>query len=232
MESLDGLLFFKYPIIRILSKIESWLSVMYKKFFKRLIDILLSFCGLVVLAIPMVIFAVIVKLDSKGPVLFWQKRVGLHKEIFMMPKFRSMYTETPSDMPTHLLSDPGRWITPVGKVYRKLSIDELPQIFCILTGKMSIIGPRPALWNQFDLIEERDKYGANDVRPGLTGWAQINGRDELEIPVKAKMDGEYVEKMSFLFDCKCFFGTILSVLRHDGVVEGGTGAMEKEKVEK
>ena len=202
---------------------------MYKKFGKRLIDIVLSFTGLVVLAVPMVIFAIIVKLDSKGPILFWQKRVGLHKETFMMPKFRSMYTETPSDMPTHLLNDPSRWITPVGKVYRKLSIDELPQIWCILTGKMSIIGPRPALWNQFDLIEERDKYGANDVRPGLTGWAQINGRDELEIPVKAKLDGEYVEKMSFLFDCKCFFGTILAVLRHDGVVEGGTGAMQEEK---
>ena len=202
---------------------------MYKKFGKRLIDIILSFIGLVVLAIPMVIFAVIVKLDSKGPVLFWQKRVGLHKETFMMPKFRSMYAETPSDMPTHLLNDPSRWITPVGKIYRKLSIDELPQILCILTGKMSIIGPRPALWNQYDLIEERDKYGANDVRPGLTGWAQINGRDELEIPVKAKLDGEYVEKMSFLFDCKCFFGTILAVLRHDGVVEGGTGAIQEEK---
>ena len=202
---------------------------MYKKFVKRLIDIILSFLGLVILAIPMVILAVIVKLDSKGPVLFWQKRVGLHKETFMMPKFRSMYTETPSDMPTHLLNDSSRWITPVGKVYRKLSIDELPQIWCILTGKMSIIGPRPALWNQFDLIEERDKYGANDVRPGLTGWAQINGRDELEIPVKAKLDGEYVEKMSFLFDCKCFFGTILAVLRHDGVVEGGTGAMQEEE---
>ena len=199
---------------------------MYRKFFKRLIDIVLSFCGLVVLAIPMVIFAIIVKLDSKGPVLFWQKRVGMNKETFMMPKFRSMYTETPSDMPTHLLSDPTRWITPVGKVYRKFSIDELPQIWCILTGKMSIIGPRPALWNQFDLIEERDKYHANDVRPGLTGWAQINGRDELEIPVKAKLDGEYVERMSFLFDCKCFFGTFLAVLRHDGVVEGGTGAMK------
>ena len=207
---------------------------MYKKVFKRLIDIVLSFIGLVVLAIPMLIFALIIKLDSKGPVLFWQKRVGLHKEIFMMPKFRSMYTETPAEMPTHLLNDPQRWITPVGKVYRKLSIDELPQIWCILTGKMSIIGPRPALWNQFDLIEERDKYGANDVRPGLTGWAQINGRDELEIPVKAKLDGEYVEKMSFLFDCKCFFGTILAVVRHDGVVEGGTGAMkdQKESVEK
>ena len=199
---------------------------MYRKFFKRLIDIVLSFCGLVVLAIPMVIFAIIVKLDSKGPVLFWQKRVGMNKETFMMPKFRSMYTETPSDMPTHLLSEPTRWITPVGKVYRKFSIDELPQIWCILTGKMSIIGPRPALWNQFDLIEERDKYHANDVRPGLTGWAQINGRDELEIPVKAKLDGEYVERMSFLFDCKCFFGTFLAVLRHDGVVEGGTGAMK------
>ena len=202
---------------------------MDRKYIKRLIDIVLSFCGLVVLAIPLVSLAVIVKLDSKGPVLFWQKRVGLNKEIFMMPKFRSMYTETPSEMPTHLLNDPQRWITPVGKVYRKLSIDELPQIWSIFTGKMSIIGPRPALWNQFDLIEERDKYGANDVRPGLTGWAQINGRDELEIPVKAKLDGEYVQNMSFLFDCKCFFGTILAVLRHDGVVEGGTGAMKEEK---
>ena len=202
---------------------------MYRWFFKRLIDIVLSSCAMLVLAIPMLIFAIIIKLDSKGPVLFWQKRVGLHKQTFMMPKFRSMYTETPSDMPTHLLNDPQRWITPVGKIYRKLSIDELPQICSIFTGKMSIIGPRPALWNQFDLIEERDKYGANDVRPGLTGWAQINGRDELEIPVKAKLDGEYVEKMSFLFDCKCFLGTILAVARHDGVVEGGTGTMRKEK---
>lgn len=201
---------------------------MYRKFFKRFIDIVLSFSALVVLAVPMLIFAVIVKLDSKGPVLFWQKRIGLHKETFMMPKFRSMYTETPSDMPTHLLNDPQRWITPVGKIYRKLSIDELPQIWSILTGKMSIIGPRPALWNQEDLIAERDKYGANDVRPGLTGWAQINGRDELEIPVKAKLDGEYVEKMSFLFDCKCFFGTVAAVVRRDGVVEGGTGALEKD----
>lgn len=202
---------------------------MYRRFFKRLIDIVLSLCAMLVLAVPMLIFAIIIKLDSKGPVLFWQKRVGLHKQTFMMPKFRSMYTETPSDMPTHLLNDSQRWITPVGKIYRKLSIDELPQIWSIFTGKMSIIGPRPALWNQFDLIEERDKYGANDVRPGLTGWAQINGRDELEIPVKAKLDGEYVEKMSFLFDCKCFLGTILAVARHDGVVEGGTGTMRKEK---
>ena len=147
----------------------------------------------------------------------------------MMPKFRSMYSETPADMPTHLLSDPQKWITPVGKIFRKLSIDELPQIWSIFTGKMSIIGPRPALWNQFDLIEERDKYGANDVRPGLTGWAQINGRDELEIPVKAKLDGEYVQNISFLFDCKCFFGTIAVVLRRDGQVEGGTGAGHKSR---
>ena len=197
---------------------------MYRRFFKRLIDIVLSLCAMLVLAIPMLIFAIIIKLDSKGPVLFWQKRVGLHKQTFMMPKFRSMYTETPSDMPTHLLNDPQRWITPVGKIYRKLSIDELPQIWSIFTGKMSIIGPRPALWNQFDLIAERDRYGANDIRPGLTGWAQINGRDELEIDVKAKLDGEYVERLSFGFDVKCFLGTIAAVLRSDGVVEGGTGA--------
>ena len=202
---------------------------MYKKYVKRALDIVLSLLGLVVLAIPMAVIALIVKLDSKGPVLFWQKRVGIHKNTFMMPKFRSMYTETPANMPTHMLSDPQRWITPSGRVLRKLSLDELPQIWSIFIGDMSIIGPRPALWNQEDLIAERDQYGANDVRPGLTGWAQINGRDELEIPVKAKLDGEYVEKLSFLFDCKCFFGTIVSVLKHDGVVEGGTGEMEKEK---
>ena len=202
---------------------------MYKKYVKRALDIVLSLLGLVVLAIPMAVIALIVKLDSKGPVLFWQKRVGIHKNTFMMPKVRSMYTETPANMPTHMLSDPQRWITPSGRVLRKLSLDELPQIWSIFIGDMSIIGPRPALWNQEDLIAERDQYGANDVRPGLTGWAQINGRDELEIPVKAKLDGEYVEKLSFLFDCKCFFGTIVSVLKHDGVVEGGTGEMEKEK---
>lgn len=205
---------------------------MYKKFFKRLIDIILSAAGLLVLAIPMLIIAVIVKLDSKGPVLFWQKRVGIHKKTFMMPKFRSMYTETPANMPTHMLDDPQRWITKSGRVLRKLSLDELPQIWSIFVGDMSVIGPRPALWNQDDLIAEREKYGANDVRPGLTGWAQINGRDELEIPVKAKLDGEYVERMSFLFDCKCFFGTIVSVLKHDGVVEGGTGELAKEKAKK
>ena len=202
---------------------------MYRKFFKRLIDLVLSALALVILAIPMLVFALLIKLDSKGPVLFWQKRVGLHKETFMMPKFRSMYIDTPAEVPTHLLNDPDHWITPVGRIYRKLSIDELPQFWSIFIGKMSIIGPRPALWNQFDLVAERDKYGANDVRPGLTGWAQINGRDELAIPVKAKLDGEYVEKLSFLFDCKCFFGTILAVLRRDGVVEGGTDSMKKEK---
>lgn len=202
---------------------------MYQRTIKRFIDIVLSLLGLIVLAIPMLVFALIVKLDSPGPVLFWQKRVGIHKETFMMPKFRTMYTDTPANMPTHLLSDPQRWITRSGAWFRKLSIDELPQILCIFTGKMSIIGPRPALWNQDDLIEERDKYGANDVRPGLTGWAQINGRDELEIPVKARLDGEYVQNLSFLFDCRCFFGTIFKVLRHDGVVEGGTGTLHEEK---
>ena len=202
---------------------------MYQRYVKRIFDIVLSLVGLVVLAIPMLVFALIVKLDSPGPVLFWQKRVGIHKKTFMMPKFRTMYTDTPANMPTHLLSDPQKWITRSGAWFRKLSIDELPQILCIFTGKMSIIGPRPALWNQADLIEERDKYGANDVRPGLTGWAQINGRDELEIPVKARLDGEYVQHISFLFDCRCFFGTIFKVLRHDGVIEGGTGTLHEEK---
>ena len=208
---------------------------MYRKFFKRVIDLILSGLALLILAVPLLILALIVKLDSKGPVLFWQKRVGLNKRTFMMPKFRSMYTETPADMPTHLLHDPSRWITPVGKIYRKLSIDELPQLLSIFTGKMSIIGPRPALWNQEDLIAERDKYGANDVRPGLTGWAQINGRDELEIDVKAKLDGEYALALSagklkgFAMDIKCFFGTIVSVLKSDGVVEGGTGAVKKQQ---
>ena len=200
---------------------------MYKHGLKRLIDITLSAAGIAILAIPMVIIAIIVKADSKGPVLFWQKRVGKGKATFMMPKYRTMYTDTPANTPTHMLSQPDKWITKSGKILRKTSLDEFPQIWCILIGKMSIIGPRPALWNQYDLIEERDKYGANDIRPGLTGWAQINGRDELPIEIKAKYDGEYVRKMSFLFDCKCFIGTIACVLNKDGVVEGGTGAMSK-----
>ncbi|WP_303322493.1 sugar transferase, partial [Cloacibacillus evryensis] len=200
---------------------------MYKGGLKRLIDIALSATGLAILALPMLIIAVIVKMDSKGPVLFWQKRIGLHKKTFMMPKFRTMYAETPANMPTHMLNDPQKWITGCGKFLRKTSLDELPQIWCILTGTMSIIGPRPALWNQYDLIAERDKYGANDILPGLTGWAQINGRDELPIEVKAAYDGEYVNKMSFLFDCKCFIGTIACVLKKEGVVEGGTGTLQK-----
>ena len=202
---------------------------MYQHGIKRLIDIVLSLLGLIILAIPMLIFALIVKLDSPGPVLFWQKRVGIHKGTFMMPKFRTMYTNTPANTPTHLLSDPQKWITRSGAWFRRSSIDELPQILCILTGKMSIIGPRPALWNQDDLIAERDKYGANDVRPGLTGLAQINGRDELEIPVKARLDGEYVQSITFFNDCMCFFGTIKKVFQHDGVVEGGTSALPEEK---
>lgn len=202
---------------------------MYKSFFKRFIDIVLSFFGIVILGIPMLVLALIIKLTSPGPVLFKQKRVGLHKTHFNLLKFRTMRTDTPHDMPTHMLTNPDQYITRIGRFLRKSSLDELPQIFNIFVGQMSIIGPRPALWNQDDLIAERDKYGANDVKPGLTGWAQINGRDELEIPVKAKLDGEYVEKMSFGFDCKCFFGTITSVLRSEGVVEGGTGEMKKQE---
>ena len=201
---------------------------MYKSFLKRLIDLILSTVGIIVLALPMLVIALIIKIDDPGPVFFKQKRVGIHKKTFALLKYRSMKMSTPHDTPTHLLENPEQYITKVGKFLRKTSLDELPQLFNIWLGHMSVIGPRPALWNQDDLIAERDKYGANDIKPGLTGWAQINGRDELEIPVKAKLDGEYVEKMSFLFDCKCFFGTITSVLKSDGVVEGGTGAMQKE----
>ena len=204
---------------------------MYRTFFKRLLDIILSGCAIVILSPLLLVIAVAIKIDDPGPVLFRQKRVGIHKTHFFIMKFRTMKMDTPKDTPTHLLENPEQYITKVGKFLRKSSLDELPQIFQIFTGKMSIIGPRPALWNQFDLIAERDKYGANDVRPGLTGWAQINGRDELPIEVKARFDGEYVEKLRFLFDCKCFFGTIVSVLKHDGVVEGGTGQLEKEKKE-
>jgi lipopolysaccharide/colanic/teichoic acid biosynthesis glycosyltransferase len=196
---------------------------------KRVLDVLLSGCGILILSPILGIVALAIKLESPGPVIFKQKRFGKNKEFFEIYKFRSMRTDTPKDLPTHLLNDPDRFITKTGRFIRKTSLDELPQLFNIFSGKMSVIGPRPALWNQGDLIAERDKYHANDIRPGLTGWAQINGRDELEIPVKAKFDGEYVRKMSFLFDCKCFFGTVTSVLRHDGVVEGGTGTLEKEK---
>lgn len=197
---------------------------MYLVFFKRLIDIVLSLAGLLVLSPVFLVLIIAILIDDFGPIFFAQKRVGIHKSFFKLYKFRSMKVSTPHDKPTHLLENPDQYITRVGGFLRKYSLDELPQIWNILKGDMSIIGPRPALWNQDDLVAERDKYGANDVRPGLTGWAQINGRDELEIPVKAKLDGEYVKRLSFSFDCRCFFGTFLSVLRHDGVVEGGTGA--------
>ena len=202
---------------------------MYRTFFKRLLDIILSGCAIVILSPLLLIIAVAIKIDDPGPVLFRQKRVGIHKTHFSIMKFRTMKMDTPKDTPTHLLENPEQYITKVGKFLRKSSLDELPQIFQIFTGKMSIIGPRPALWNQFDLIAERDKYGANDVRPGLTGWAQINGRDELPIPVKARLDVEYVQKMSFGFDLMCFFGTFLSVLRRDGVREGAPAPEEEKK---
>lgn len=202
---------------------------MYQKYAKRLIDLLLSACAIVVLSPVYLLICIAIVADDPGPVFFRQKRVGIHKTHFLILKFRTMKVSTPKDVPTHLLENPEQYITRVGKFLRKTSLDELPQIFQIFTGKMAIIGPRPALWNQFDLIAERDKYGANDVRPGLTGWAQINGRDELPIDVKARFDGEYVKNLSFAFDCKCFFGTIRSVLRSEGVVEGGTGQLEKEK---
>ena len=185
---------------------------------KRFIDIFLSLLGIILLSPLFIILCIAIKVDSRGPLLFKQKRVGIDKKTFMMYKFRTMRIDTPKDMPTHLLTNPEQYITKVGKILRKTSLDELPQIFNILKGDMSIIGPRPALWNQDDLIAERDKYRANDVRPGLSGWAQINGRDELEIPVKARLDGEYVRRLGFLFDLRCFFGTVFSVLRQDGVV--------------
>lgn len=200
----------------------------YTSAMKRALDIILSSAGMIVLSPLFLVIAAAIKLDSKGPVMFTQKRVGIHKKHFMIHKFRTMRIDTPKNMPTHMLENPEQWITRTGKFLRKTSLDELPQIFDIWKGDLSIIGPRPALWNQYDLIEERDKYGANDVMPGLTGWAQINGRDELEIPVKAKLDGEYVERISFVFDVKCFVGTLKSVVKHEGVVEGGTGEMKKQ----
>ena len=215
---------------------------MYKHFVKRLIDIVLSGLAIILLALPMLIVAIAIKIDDPGPILFKQKRVGKKKNgeitYFKIWKFRSMKMSTPHDMPTHLLENPEQYITRVGRFIRKTSIDELPQIYQVFTSKLSIIGPRPALWSQDDLVAEREKYGANDVKPGITGWAQINGRDELEIDVKAKFDGEYAAALNsgkfkgFAMDVKCFFGTIVSVLKSDGVVEGGTGEMKKQKVEK
>jgi len=193
---------------------------------KRFLDFILSLIGILVLSPFLLLLVIFIKLDSPGPVLFKQKRVGIHKSYFQIYKFRTMRIDTPNDCPTHLLTDPDHWITRVGKFLRKTSLDEVPQIFNILKGEMSIIGPRPALWNQYDLIAERDKYGANDVMPGLTGWAQINGRDELPIDIKAKFDGEYVLNMGLTMDVVCFLKTIVTVIKHDGIVEGKTKEVE------
>lgn len=192
---------------------------MYKPF-KRLIDIIASIAGILVLSPLLILLTIVIKSDSRGPILFKQKRIGLHKNTFMIYKFRTMRTDTPADMPTHLLADPASFITKSGAFMRRTSLDELPQLFNILFGQMSVVGPRPALWNQYDLIAARDEVHANDLRPGLTGWAQINGRDELAIEVKAKLDGDYVKQMSLWFDIQIFFKTIFSVLRHEGVKEG------------
>ena len=199
---------------------------MYRNCVKRALAIVLSLVGILTLGWLLILLSIAIKLDSPGPVLFRQKRVGLGKSHFYILKFRTMRIDTPGDMPTHLLVNPEQYITRVGRFLRKTSLDELPQLFNILAGHMAIVGPRPALWNQFDLIAERDRYGANDIRPGLTGWAQINGRDELEIDVKARYDGEYVQRMSLAFDTRCILGTVTAVLRRDGVVEGGTGALK------
>lgn len=199
---------------------------MYLKL-KRVFDLILALFALIVLSPLFLVLIIAIKLDTPGPVLFKQKRVGIHKTHFNILKFRTMRTDTPKDTPTHLLENPQQWITKVGRFLRKTSLDELPQIINILVGEMSIVGPRPALWNQYDLIDERDKYGANDVPVGLTGWAQINGRDELEIPLKAKLDGEYVKKMSLMMDIRCIILTALKIVKSEGVVEGGTGSKTK-----
>lgn len=198
---------------------------MYQRFVKRMLDVILSLCGVVLLSPVFLILAVWIKLDSPGPVFFKQKRVGKHKTYFNILKFRTMRTDAPHDMPTHLLENPEAFITRSGAFLRRTSLDELPQIINILMGEMSVVGPRPALWNQDDLLSERDRYGANDVTPGLTGWAQVNGRDELEIEEKARMDGEYVRQLTFKMDATCVLMTVGSVLRQKGVVEGGTGTL-------
>lgn len=199
---------------------------MYQKVFKRVIDVVLTLLGLIILSPVFLLIIIAIKLDSKGPVFFKQKRVGKNKVLFSIYKFRTMKIDTPRDEPTHLLKNPDFFITRVGKLLRKTSLDELPQLINILKGEMSFIGPRPALWNQYDLVKERDRYSANDIYPGLTGWAQINGRDELTIQKKAALDGVYTKKISFIFDIKCFIGTIISVIKYDGVVEGGTGTIK------
>jgi O-antigen biosynthesis protein WbqP len=196
--------------------------------FKRFYDTVLSFIGLIVLSPLFIILIILIKIDSKGPILFKQKRVGRYKKHFYILKFRTMLIDTPKDTPTHLLENPQQWITKLGKFLRKTSLDELPQIINILKGDMSIIGPRPALWNQYDLIEQRDQYGVHNLYPGLTGYAQIKGRDELPIKEKAKLDGHYVKHISLWLDIKIFFGTIITIFTSDGIVEGGTGSIKKQ----
>lgn len=202
---------------------------MYRNYIKRLLAIILSLGGMICLSWLFLILSVAIKLDSPGPVFFRQKRVGKNKKHFQILKFRTMRIYTPHDMPTHLLQDPDQYITRVGRFLRRTSLDELPQLWNIFVGDMAVIGPRPALWNQYDLLDARDQYGANDLRPGLTGWAQIHGRDELEIPEKARLDGYYAQNLSFGLDVRCFFGTIKAVLAHDGVVEGGTGTLDRQQ---
>ena len=200
-------------------------------YIKRITDFIMALVGLIILSPLFILLAIIIKLDSKGPVFFKQKRVAKNKLYFNILKFRTMRVDTPKDMPTHMLNNPEAFITRLGRFLRKTSLDELPQIINILKGEMSIVGPRPCLWNQYDLIAERDKYGANNIYPGLTGWAQVNGRDELPIEVKAKLDGEYVQRRSFTFDVKIFFMTIFRVIKSDGVKEGGVGSIEDESTE-
>ena len=202
------------------------------KVVKLAADRILALLGLIILSPLFLVLMLAIRLDSRGSIFFRQKRVGIHKKHFMILKFRTMRIDTPKDTPTHLLANPQQYITRVGRFLRKTSLDELPQIINILKGDMAVVGPRPALWNQYDLIAERDKYGANDILPGLTGWAQINGRDELPIEVKAKLDGEYVRRMGLGMDLRCILGTVVSVARQDGVVEGGTGELEREKKER
>lgn len=202
---------------------------MYQNSIKRVVDFILALMGIIILSPILLILCIAIKIDSRGPIIFKQKRVGLNKTHFNILKFRTMKVDTPKEMPTHLLENPDFFITKVGKFLRKTSLDELPQLFNILKGDMAVIGPRPALWNQYDLIEERDKYQANNIRPGLTGLAQISGRDELAIPVKAKIDGDYAQNISFVMDIKCFIGTIVAVFKSDGVVEGGTGTLEEKE---
>lgn len=208
------------------------ICVVYKRYVKRLLDIFLSALGMIILSPVFVIVAILVKLDSPGPLLFKQKRYGKEKSYFSMYKFRSMRDDAPESVPTHKLLTPEKYITRVGRILRKTSLDELPQLWNILVGDMSVIGPRPALWNQDDLIAERDKYGANDIRPGLTGWAQINGRDELQIEEKARLDGEYVRRLSFSFDFRCLIATIIAIVSHRGVLEGGTSKLQKSNQER